>query len=303
MAADARAAAPASYGALVRAAAATLERHRGATDDWLVDAEVLARAVLQWDAATWLTRHREPASADFAEAFRGAITRRLAAEPVAYITGQREFYGRAFVVSSDVLIPRPETELVVNEALNAIAERRGAAGGRLLRVADIGTGSGCLAVTLAAECPDVTVLATDISAGALSVASKNASRLGVSTRIEFRLTSLLSGIDVVFDVIASNPPYVARRDAASLYPDVRDYEPDPALFGGDDGLEVIRELVPSAAAVLAEGGWFLMEIGAGQAAAVTALVEATDELDLVHVEPDLAGIPRVVVARRRGSPA
>jgi release factor glutamine methyltransferase len=298
MAADARAAVPASYAAVVRDAAATLQKERGATDDWLVDAEVLARAILQWDAATWLTRQREPAPADFQKAFRAAITRRLASEPVAYITGAREFYGRAFVVSPDVLIPRPETELVVDEALAAIAERRSATPDRSIRVADVGTGSGCLAVTLAAECPDITVVATDISAGALAVASHNAARLAVSNRIEFRHASLLDGVDVLFDVIVSNPPYVARRDAASLYPDVRDYEPDAALFGGEDGLDVIRDLVPCAAAVLVDGGWFLMELGAGQAAAVTALVESTDGLDLVHVEPDLAGIPRVVVARR-----
>jgi release factor glutamine methyltransferase len=301
MTTDAPAAATASYAALVRDAAATLERRRGATDDWIVDAEVIARAILGWDAATWLTRQRERATTDFAEAFGAAIARRLAAEPVAYITGRREFYGRAFAVSPDVLIPRPETELVVDEALAAIAERRNAAADRPLRVADVGTGSGCLAVTLAAECPDITVVGTDISPGALSVASTNASRLGVSARITFRLASLLSGINTAFDVIASNPPYVARRDAASLFPDVRDYEPDPALFGGDDGLEVIRDLVPSAAEALLEGGWFLMEIGAGQAAAVTALIEATDGLELIHVGADLAGIPRVVVARRLAS--
>jgi len=261
-----------------------------------IDAEVLARHILRWDAATWLSRQRENASVAFRANFVRAIERRRAHEPVAYITGTREFYGRSFVVSSSVLIPRPETELVVDEALAAIAE----VSARLLapRVADIGTGSGCLAVTIALESRTARITATDISDAALAVAVENAARLGVEGRIAFRRTSLLGGASDAFDLIVSNPPYVPARDRGMLAPDVRDYEPANALFGGDDGLDVIRELLPAAARALTPGGWLLMEIGAGHADAVSDLVRANTALTFVRIVPDLAGIPRVVVARR-----
>ena len=299
-----------------------------------LDAGVLARHVLQWDAATWLSRQREEASVAFRAAFDRAIERRRAHEPVAYITGTREFYGRPFAVSSGVLIPRPETELVVDEALSALSEiaARKTPGASLRseraeacpesaglkpggdegpcealeeqprpaapRVADVGTGSGCLAVTLALESPTARITATDISDAALAVAVENALRLGVEGRIAFRRTSLLGGAVGAFDVIVSNPPYVPARDRLALAPDVRDYEPATALFGGDDGLDVIRALLPAAARALAPGGWLVMEIGADQAERLSDLVGATGGLSLVRIAPDLAGIPRVVVARQ-----
>ena len=220
-------------------------------------------------------------------------------EPVAYLLGVREFYGRPFLVTRDVLIPRPETELVVDEALAALAER--GTSNVAPRLADVGTGSGCLAITLALEYLSARVAATDVSAAALAVAVENAARLGVEGHIRFRRTPLLGGAADSFDVIVSNPPYISARDAATLAPDVRDYEPELALFAGDDGLAVIRELVPAAERALTPGGWLIMEIGAGQAEGVSRLVLAAADLELVRVTPDLAGIPRVVVARRQAS--
>jgi release factor glutamine methyltransferase len=217
---------------------------------------------------------------------------------VAYITGTREFYGRPFRVTPAVLVPRPETEGLVEEALRLVSgDGRGPATGAGLRVVDVGTGSGCLAITLALEWPAAAVTATDVSPDALAVAAENAARLGAA-RIDFRRTNLLDGLPGRFDLVVSNPPYIALADRASLPPDVRDHEPAAALYGGEDGLDVVRGLVAAAAARLAPNGYLVMEIGAGQADAVRALVERTTGLAWRHVTPDLAGIPRVVVASR-----
>jgi release factor glutamine methyltransferase len=242
-----------------------------------------------------LTDRDTASSPEFAEAFDELIRRRASREPVAYITGVREFYGREFHVTPAVLIPRPETELVVEEALSALPSTRRASGG--LFIVDVGTGSGCLAVTMALERPDARVLATDISAAALEVARANAQALGVADRVEFMRTSLLPPLDAPADMIVSNPPYIPERDRPTLQPDVREFEPVQALFGGDDGLDVIRALVQAAAGALRRGGWLVMEIGAGQGPAVRTLIEQAGALSLGHVQPDLQGIERVVVAK------
>jgi len=269
-----------------------------------LDAELLARDALGWDRATWLARRDEDEHAVEAEtlaargigAFRAGfdalVARRVRREPMAYIRGTQEFYGREFLVGPGVLIPRPETELLVDEAKAA------AMGRRTPRIADIGTGSGCLAVTLALELPSALVTATDISADALTIARGNAAAHGVSGRITFVETSYLTGIAGPFDVIVSNPPYVRDTDAPSLAPEVRDHEPREALFGGDDGLRDIRAIVQTATTALKPGGVLVMEIGMGQANAVTAVLAAAGlgaELTLRH---DLQGIPRVAVAQR-----
>jgi release factor glutamine methyltransferase len=257
---------------------------------WL-DAELLARSILGWNLTEWLTRQDRPATEAFLHAFDAALTRRRAHEPVAYITGTRDFYGRSFAVSPAVLIPRPETELLVDGALAALRERRHA-GVSAPDVIDIGTGSGILAVTIALESPEARLVATDVSDAALTVAAANATRFGVADHIAFRQTSLLgNSAGGTFDLVVSNPPYVGNRDRTALMPDVRDYEPGLALFGGDDGLDVIRALLPA-------GGWLLVEIGAGQSDDVAALLESSTDLTLIKMEPDLAGIPRVMVARR-----
>ena len=259
------------------------------------DATLLARAVLRWDTAAWIAHQTEAASAGFDRALSGLIDRRARHEPVAYIVGEREFYGRPFRVTPAVLIPRPETELLVEETLATLGER--AANEPL--VVDVGTGSGCIAIAIALEQPAVRVVATDISDAALAVARDNAARLGASARIEFRLGSLLAGLASSPDLIVSNPPYIGEADRASLPADVRDFEPAVALFAGLDGLDVIREVVGAAARVLTPGGKLLLEIGADQAGAVTRLVAHTPALTLSRVRMDLQGIPRVVVAERR----
>jgi len=261
-------------------------------DEAALDAELLMRDVLAWDRASWITRRNEAAAPAVAQAFARAIARRAGREPVAYIRGVQEFYGRAFQVRPGVLIPRPETELLIDEALTLLA------GQATPRIADVGTGSGCLAITLALETPGATVAATDISAEALVIARANATALGVTTRIDFRHTSLLDGVSGLFDLLVANPPYVPERDASSLAPEVLAHEPRLALFGGPDGLRDVRALVALAAATLTPGGSLVMEIGMGQWPDVRhALAEAGLGAH-AHVRTDLQGIPRVVVATR-----
>ena len=213
---------------------------------------------------------------------------------MAYIRGWQEFWGRDFIVSPATLIPRPETELIVEEA--ARLHGRPGLQSRPLSIIDIGTGSGCLAVTLAAERPDAQVVATDISGEALAIARANAARHGVANRIEFREGPYLAGASGPFDLIVSNPPYITERDYKALMPEVREFEPATALRSGADGLRDIREVVAIAGACLVTGGHLLMEIGHNQAEAVRQSVGATPGLQLVSIRADLQGIPRVVIA-------
>lgn len=255
------------------------------------DVSVLARHVLGWTMADWVTNTGAAPPSGFAESLQRLVLRRMTHEPVAYITGVREFYGREYMVTRAVLIPRPETEGVI-EAVPA-----GSLAGRETGAAvalDIGTGSGCLAITLALEHPAARVIATDVSREALALAAENAARLGAD-RVEFIESSLVPSGLPPLDLIVTNPPYVPDRDRESLSPDVRDFEPAQALFAGEDGLDVIRALLPQARAALKPGGALVMEIGAGQAATVTTLV-AEAGLRLATIRPDLQGIPRIVVA-------
>ena len=261
------------------------------------DGSALGRALLGWDHARWLTSLHAPAPDGFNHAFLDAAARRARREPVAYIVGEREFYGRVFEVTSEVLVPRPETEVVIDAARHhagALATRPGG-----LDVLDVGTGSGCLAVTLACEWPAAAITATDTSRAALQVAARNAERHGVVSRVACVEASFTGGRSGDVDLLVSNPPYIAETDRASLPTDVVDYEPHAALFGGDDGLDVIRALLPAASTALRPGGWLIMEIGLGQEGRVRALLDDAC-LQWVATQPDLAGIPRVIVARRRG---
>lgn len=283
----------------VDAAAGVLTRAGFSVDDARRDAAVLARHLLGWSLAEWALRAGRQAPHGFGERLTGLARRRAAHEPVAYLTGSREFYGRDFCVSRAVLIPRPETEGVVDEALRVL---RGTdfKGVRPV-VADVGTGSGCIAITLALEWPAARVLATDTSPGALDVARENALRLGAP--VEFFRTAppaFLPSDTSEVDLIVSNPPYVAESDRATLPPDVRDFEPAEALFAGEDGLSVIRALVRAAARNLARGGTLIMEIGPSQAGEVRRLLAAAG-FDDVSVQPDLQGLPRIAVARRPAS--
>ncbi|GAA3753456.1 peptide chain release factor N(5)-glutamine methyltransferase [Terriglobus aquaticus] len=220
------------------------------------------------------------------------VQRRLKAEPMQHLRGSQEFYGRDFRVTPDVLIPRPETEDIVTAVLESVPDRNAA-----LRIADVGTGSGALAVTLALELPGSQVTALDISREALLVAQRNAERLGAAGRIRFLESDLFANLrdDACFDVIVSNPPYIPLPDAPTLHAEVREFEPSLALFAGHDGMDVYRRLIPEAHARLCPGGLLLMETG-GE---VTWILEALRKgFHAVQVRPDLQGIARVVSARR-----
>jgi release factor glutamine methyltransferase len=255
-----------------------------------LDAELLLRHVLGWDRASWLTRRDEALPDGVEVAFAAAVGRREAREPVAYIRGVQAFYGRDFAVGPAVLIPRPETELLVEEGLAAVGS------GATPRVLDIGTGSGCLAVTLALELPGATVVATDISADAVAIARENAGRLGVGARVACVHAAGTGGDDGGFDLVVSNPPYVPEGDRIGLQPEVRLYEPPTALFAGADGLAVLRAIAPDVRRSVRPGGTFAVEIGIGQAEAAVAIVRRAAFVE-VRVRDDLQGIPRVVVAR------
>jgi release factor glutamine methyltransferase len=261
-------------------------------DEAALDAEVLARHVLNCDRATLLTRAQDPLPSAFGRLYDELVRRRIAREPVAYIVGHREFWGLEFDVTRDVLIPRPETELVIEEALAVFPHKP-----VVHTIIDVGTGSGCLAVVLAVEFASAAVVAIDSSPMALEVARSNADRHNVSERLSIVRGDLLQGVDMSADLIVSNPPYVPDADAATLPPEVARFEPASALYAGPDGLGVIRRLLTEAPGRLAPEGRLIVEFGFGQesAARETALQTGwTTE----RVRRDLQGIPRVAVLRR-----
>ena len=264
--------------------------------DAALDAEVLARHALGWDRARFLSHARDPVPPAFDDRLDLLVERRCRHEPVAQITGSREFWGLDIAVTPDVLIPRPDTELLVDTTLELLV-------GRTVSwvIADVGTGSGCLAIAVASELPHARIMATDTSAAALAVARRNASRHGVADRVSFHDTRWLDGLPGPYDLIVCNPPYVSEPEMARLAPEVGRYEPASALRGGQDGLDAVRELVPEAVSRLKAGGWLVMEIGAGQDSAVTELVARQPALSLVRIRRDLQGIPRAAVIRRGGS--
>jgi release factor glutamine methyltransferase len=275
-------------------------------------AEILLMHALGRDR-TWLYTNPE-SLLDLAagEKYFALIARRASGEPTQYLTGKQEFWGLEFEVTPAVLIPRPETEHVVEVAL----ERLGARGIKInmktgapsppLRVADVGTGSGCLAVALAHELPHAEIVATDISAAALEVARRNAVRHAVSDRIHFIECDLLgasSGSPLVprpssLDLIVSNPPYVARNEAATLQREVRDHEPDAALFGGPTGVEIYARLIEQSGALLRPGGILVLELGYNSAGEVRKMFHVKQHWANVNITNDLAGIPRVLAAVR-----
>jgi release factor glutamine methyltransferase len=266
-------------------------------------AELLLLHVLGRDR-TWLYAHPEeqisPADAD---RFFKLIARRAAGEPTQHLTGKQEFWGLEFEVTPDVLIPRPETEHVIEVALDRLAVRELRAGrkqtltGEGLQIADIGTGSGCIAVALAKELPGSTIFNTDISSPALAVSRRNAMRHNVTNQIQFLEGTLLDMVATQFDLIASNPPYVGRREAETLMREVRDHEPEIALYGGEEGYEFYAELITQAAMHLKPGGILVLELGHNTLPAVQPLLDAPTWTN-VGVTNDLAGIPRVLAAER-----
>ena len=271
-------------------------RDKGA-DSPRLDAEVLLAHARGCQRIELYTAFEEVAADQLRESFRDLVSRRAAGTPVAYLVGHREFFSMPFQVTPDVLIPRPETELIVVRALDlAKSSPKGAA----LRIADVGTGSGILAVCCAKHLPDSTVMAIDVSPAALAVASKNAEQHGVTEQVQFVESNLFDAAssDDPFDIIVSNPPYVASHEMDQLDASVRDHEPHLALDGGEQGTEVIARLIPQAAAQLLPGGWLLMEVGAYNADKVEQLVNDCPDLSLQVTIPDLAGHPRVVQAQK-----
>jgi release factor glutamine methyltransferase len=258
-----------------------------------LSARVLAEHALGWDAARYFVSANQPESSTFAEHYDSLVARRAAREPVAYITGQQEFWGLSLDVSPAVLIPRPETELIVEAALERFADRT-----QPLAVADACTGSGCLAVALAAERPHATVVATDISQVALDVARRNSERHRLDGRIRFIRTNVLDGVDGTFDLIVGNPPYVRTVDRPALQPEVRDFEPPVALFGGETGMDLVATLVGQAVGRIRHQGYLMFEFGFGQEIAVEELIEKTEGLTLIGLRHDLQGIARTAIARR-----
>lgn len=270
-------------------------------------AELLLMHTLGRDRA-WLYTHPEaPLDADASERYFALISRRAAGEPTQYLTGKKEFWGLEFEVTPAVLIPRPETEHVIEAAL----ERLGARGIKInlatgapspvLRIADVGTGSGCLAVALAHELSHAEVFATDISNAALEIARRNAARHGVADRIHFFETNLLEALpheSQPFDLIVSNPPYVARDEASTLAREVREHEPAAALFGGPTGVELYARLVEESAALLGAPGILVLELGYNLAEPVRAIVSRDPRWTKIAITNDLAGIPRVLAAER-----
>jgi release factor glutamine methyltransferase len=273
------------------AARRAFERAGIAPEEAAIDAEVLARHALGWERAALITRAHQPPPAQFESAFSPLVERRIQREPVAQIVGHREFWGLEFDVTRDVLVPRPETELVVEAALEL------ARASHVQRIVDAGTGSGCIAVSLAVSLPVVSVVATDVSAAALAVARRNARRHGVEDRVTFVQSDLLSGVTGAADLIVSNPPYVPEKDVAVLPPEVALYEPREALVAGEDGLSAIARLIEEGRAHLAPAGHLVVEFGFGQAAKVTAMASAAG-WRIHSVRPDLQQIPRVIVLGR-----
>jgi release factor glutamine methyltransferase len=278
-----------------RLAAAGIEPNEAA-----LDAALLARHALGWDLAQFIAHETESAPEGFPAAFEAVVSRRERREPMSAITRRREFWGLEFEVGPEVLAPRPETEIIIEEALACLGHTGQAGGEARPLIVDVGTGSGCLAVCLAREFPATRVIATDISAAALSIAARNARRHGVGHGVEFRQTSLLDGVTGPAALIVSNPPYVPANDIAGLPPEVRVWEPLQALDGGPDGLDVVRALVADAPRVLAPGGWLIMEFGYGQRAGVEGLMRDSP-LELVRITKDLGDIPRTLVARMPSS--
>lgn len=240
---------------------------------------------------------QRPTAAQCAQ-IESLVARRCVREPLQYLLGTQEFCGRAFEVTPAVLIPRPETELLIAEiATRAASDFHGV-------IVDVGTGSGCLAVTLACRYPRATIVAIDRSAEALSVAQRNAQRHGVADRIEWRQGDLLSPLEgsdwpARVSVIVANPPYIPDGEFDRLQPEVANFEPRLALSGGSDGLACYRRLIPDAQTYLSPGGWLVMEVGLGQAAAVTEMIVAAGSYGPSFITDDLGQIPRVVAAERR----
>lgn len=259
-----------------------------------LEAQLLLAHALECRRVELYTRWDEVIQEDRRSRFRELVQRRLEGCPAMYLVGRREFYTLDFEVTPAVLIPRPETELLVTEALKKIRDISEP------RVLDVGTGSGCIAVAIAHRSRNAQVTAIDVSAEALAVARRNAERHGVAERIQFSPSDLFGGLaeNAEFDVIASNPPYVSRDEFERLAEHVQNFEPKLALDGGDDGFAVYDRLIPGARKHLRAGGWLLLEIGASQEAGIRERLEKSGYL-IERFQRDDSGLPRLAIAQKK----
>jgi len=290
----------------LREAIALLEDNRVGSPR--MNAEVLLMFVIGGDRAYLYAHPERELTADEQSRYEEALEQRAGGIPAQYIIGHQEFWGLDFVVAPGVLIPRPETEHLVEAVLEICraqprpdnlwasrSQNQARTGHPQVRIVDVGTGSGCVALALAHDLPKAEISATEISEAALEIARANAVRLGLERRVTFHHTDLLDGVEGPFDVVASNPPYVGESEYDKVQLEVRKFEPRCAVFAGADGMDVIRHLAPQARKVLRPGGTLALEIGYSQEAAVREVLRDWDDVRSV---PDLQGIPRVVVARK-----
>jgi release factor glutamine methyltransferase len=258
-----------------------------------MDAAILVSFVIERDRS-YLIAHPETALTSEQETRLGEITRRRASrEPLQYVIGRQDFYRLTFEVTPDVLIPRPETEILVEHAIKFLSDQPSP------RFCEIGTGSGCISISVLNELPAASAIACDISERALDVARRNAERNGVAERIQFKLSDVFDSLPAEqFDAVLSNPPYVPETDLATLQPEVRDHEPTVALTSGADGLNVIQRLIGDAPGFLKSGGLLLFEMGFNQSGRVGEFIDKTIWADIEFL-PDLQGIPRILAAVKR----
>jgi release factor glutamine methyltransferase len=263
-----------------------------------MNAELLLMFTLGCDRAYLFAHPERELTAEEQTRYEEALNQRARGVPAQYITGHQEFWGMDFIVSPAVLIPRPETEHIIETVLQLNQENGGRASspGGPTHIVDVGTGSGCIALALAREFSQAVIHATDISPAALEVAHANAARHQLENRIHFHQTDLLQGLDPgMFDFVVSNPPYVGDSEQDQVQLEVRKFEPRNAVFAGPTGLEVIERLIPQAHAALKPGGWLIIEISGTIAASVKAMLNGWKQLQITN---DLQGIPRVAAAQR-----
>lgn len=258
-----------------------------------MNAELLLMFVLSCDRAYLYAHPERELSPEEAVRYQAALAERARGVPAQYITGYQEFWGMDFIVTPAVLIPRPETEHVIEAVLEILNQGRGLKSA--VRIVDVGTGSGCIALALAKELPHAEIYATDISAAALEIARANAARLQLDSRVQFHHGDLLQGLSAPFDFVVSNPPYVGESEEDQVQLDVRKFEPRNAVFAGPNGTEVIARLIPAARAALRPRGWLLFEISGTIAAQVEPMLAGWEAVQIIR---DLQSIPRVVKARK-----
>ena len=288
---------PVTAAGAIRAVSARFREAGLETPD--LDARLLVLAAAGLSREDYVLDPQRSLSAEAVAAIEGFAARRLAREPVSRIVGAREFWGRRFAVTPATLDPRPDTETLIEAALAIVDEEGGRE--RPLRLLDLGTGTGCILLTLLAELPQATGVGVDISAQALDVARANAESLRLSGRAELRCGDWTAPVSGSFDLILSNPPYIPSEDIAALDPDVRDYDPRPALDGGEDGFAAYRRIAHEAMAIAAPGAWLALEAGAGQMRQLRDLLVKTGwqhDLSSPRVYTDLSGQDRVVVVRK-----